>query len=223
MDEVGEILPGVSERYKTAILVGNFDGIKKADAVNGIENIVYDEELANRGIGFAKAIAVAIMGNEADKRFKHAGRFLRGLDGVRAILDVTQKCQGKLLTNYDVDMKCLLGTLDADKMGAMEKEAEYKNYGRLCEFITRLYKDYADAQHDDRDVLSAKIDSRYEELAAQRATVTRAAQNLLLDGNSAHKPKRLVAGTIEEMKLNAEAIQSYTERKAAEKASKNSH
>lgn len=223
MDEVGAILPGVSERYKTAILVGNFDGIKKTDAVNGVENIVYDEELANRGIGFAKAIAVAVMGNEADKRFKHAGRFLRGLDGVRAILDVTQKCQGKLLTNYDVDMKCLLGTLDADKMGAMEKEAEYKNYGRLCEFITRQYKDYADAQHDDRDVLSAEIDSRYEELAAQRATDTRAAQNLLLDGNSAHKPKRLVSGTIEEMKLNAEAIQSYTERKAAEKAGKNSH
>ena len=223
MDEVGAILLGVSERYKTAILVGNFDGIKKADAVNGIENIVYDEELANRGIGFAKAIAVAIMGNEADKRFKHAGRFLRGLDGVRAILDVTQKCQGKLLTNYDVDMKCLLGTLDADKMSALEKEAEYKNYGRLCEFITRLYKDYAEAQHDDREAISAGIDSRYEELAAQRASATREAQNLLLDGNAAHRPKRLVSGTIEEMKLNAEAIQSYTERKAAEKAGKISH
>jgi len=223
MDEVGEILPGVSERYKTAILAGNFDGIKKADAVNGVESIVYDEELAKRGIGFAKAIAVAIMGNEADKRFKHAARFLRGLDGVRAILDVTKKCSGKLLVNYDIDMKCLLGKLDAEKMGVMEEEAFWKNYGRLYDFFANLYKDYASGKHDDREAISAGIDSRYEELAAQRASATREAQNLLLDGNAAHRPKRLVSGTIEEMKLNAEAIQSYTERKAAEKAGKNSH
>ncbi len=223
MDEVGEILPGVSERYKTAILAGNFDGIKKADAVNGVESIVYDEDLANRGIGFAKAIAVAIMGNEVDKRYKHAGRFLRGLDGVKAILDVTNRCPGGLLVNYDVDMKCLLGTLEAEKMSAIEKGAEWKNYGSLSEYITRSYRNYVETQHDDREAVSADIDSRYEELAAQRASAAAYANQLLLTDRTGRKPKRLKTGSIEEMKQNAAAIQSYAERKAAEKADKNSH
>ena len=120
-------------------------------------------------------------------------------------------------------MKCLLGKLDAENMGVIEEEAFWKNYGKLYDLIARLYKDYASGKHDDREAISAGIDSKYEELAALRTTATREAQSLLLDGNSVHRPKRLVSGTIEEMKLNAEAIQSYMERKAAEKASKNSH
>ena len=223
MDEVGEILPGVSERYKTAILVGNFDGIKKTDAENGVESIVYDEDLANRGIGFAKSIAVAIMGNEADKRYKHAGRFLRGLDGVKAILDVTKRCSGALLVNYDIDMKCLLGRLDAEKMEIIEKDAEHKNLGRLIDFMTRLYKDYAEARHDDRESISEEIDVRYEELAAKRATAESEAKEHLLTGDAGRKPKRITSGTVDEMRLNADAIRSYTERKAAEKAEKDSH
>ena len=223
MDEVGEILPGVSERYKTAILAGNFDGIKKSDAVNGVESITYDEDIANRGIGFAKAIAVTIMENEADKRFKYAARFLRSLEGVRAILEVTNKCPGKLLAHYDIDMKCILGSLDEETMEKLDEDAGWKNYGRLVDFFTHLYKDYAGASHDNREELSANIDIRYKELSAQRATAKHEAQVQLLNGNSARKPKRITGGTIEEMKLNADAIQSYEERKAAKNSEKQSH
>ena len=65
--------------------------------------------------------------------------------------------------------------------------------------------------------------SKYEALAEKRRVQAAKERLAALDGNTGKKPKRLKTGSIEEMKQNAAAIQSYAERKAAEKADKNSH
>lgn len=223
MDEVGKILPGVSERYKTAILVGNFDGIRKADAINGDDNIVYEEDIANRGIGFAKAIAVTIDAN-GTMDTRHACRYLRSLDGMKAIMSFTQILSGELLTHFDVDMKNWLGNLDTETLIKLGADVLGRNYGgRDTQRLIKNYKEFADAHKNDRAELSAVIDSKYEALAEKRRVQAAKERLAALDGNTGKKPKRLKTGSIEEMKQNAAAIQSYAERKAAEKADKNSH
>lgn len=222
MDEVGEILPGVSERYKTAILAGNFDGIRKADAINGEDNIIYDEDIANRGIGFAKAIAVTIDVNEAEDT-RYACRYLRSLDGMKAIMSVTRVLSGELLAHFDLDMKNWLGNLDTETFKMFGADVLGRNYGRDTQKLLKNYKEFATAHRNDRAELSAEIDSRYEALAEKRKALEAKERVAALDGNTGKKPKRLKTGSVEEMRLNAEAILSYTERKNAEKAEKNSH
>lgn len=221
MDEVGEILPGVSERYKSGILTGNQNGMKKADAVNGRETLVYDEPLVVRGIGFAKAIAVGLpVDGKVSKDRKTVGKWFRRLEGIRTILSVVPQCSGGLISTFDVDMKNFLGHLDNQQVEIIAGLINKRSFGELDAYFLRQYKEYAEIHIEDRESVSAEIDDLYAELAEQRRVADEEARQKAISTTSTNRPPRLQSGSIEDMRLNVEAIDRYNSEKEARSSRK---
>ena len=221
MDEVGVILPESSERYKAGLLTGNLNGMKKADAVNGRETLVYDEQLVSRGLGFAKAIAVGLpVDGQVSKEQKIVGRWFRKLDGVRTILSVSSQCPGGMMLTFDVDMKVFLGHLESFQVLSMSGMILGKNTGALETYFLKQYKEYVQSHTTDRDAQSAEIDAKYAALAEQRKSAEAEARENAISNAPGKRPTRLLSGSIEEMRLNVEAMERYDKEKEERKSRK---
>jgi hypothetical protein len=221
MDEVGVILPESSERYKAGILTGNQNGMKKADAVNGRETLVYDEPLVVRGIGFAKAIAVGLpVDGKVSKDRKTVGKWFRRLEGIRTILSVVPQCSGALISTFDVDMKNFLGHLDNQQVEIIAGLINKRSFGELDVYFLRQYKEYAEIHIEDRESVSAEIDALYAELAEQRRVADEEARQKAISTTSTNRPPRLQGGSIEDMRLNVEAMERYNKEKEERKSRK---
>ena len=219
MDAVGDILPGVSERYKSGILTGNQNGMKKADAVNGRETLVYDEPLVVRGIGFAKAIAVGLpIDGKVSKDRKTVGKWFRRLEGIRTILSVVPQCSGALITTFDVDMKNYLGHLNSRQVEIIAGLINKRSFGELDAYFLKQYKEYAEMHIEDRESVSAEIDALFAELSERRRVADEEARLSAISSTSGRRPPRLQGGSIEDMRRNVEAIDRYN----AEKEERNS-
>ena len=217
MDEVGEILPAASERFKIYILTGNRDGIKKSDAIHGKEAIDYDEKLALRGIEFARAIAVRLprTGKDLTDEQKLVAKYFTSLMGIDLVYHVKTKITGELLASFETDMKNFLGNLTDKEVKEIATKIEAKNLGDLQKFFLAEYKKYAEAHAADREALSSAIDAKYTKLAEKRGKKAEEDRKKALTTSSDPKerPSKLKEGTLDEMKKNAEAIQRYLEKK----------
>lgn len=217
MDEVGEILPAASERFKIYILTGNRDGIKKSDAIHGKEAIDYDEKLALRGIEFARAIAVRLprTGKDLTDEQKLVAKYFTSLMGIDLVYHVKTKITGELLASFETDMKNFLANLSDKQVKEIATKIEAKNLGDLQKFFLAEYKKYAEAHAADREALSSAIDAKYTKLAEKRGKKAEEDRKKALTTSSDPKerPSKLKEGTLDEMKKNAEAIQRYLEKK----------
>ena len=221
MDELCAILPGVSERYKSYLLTGNPNGMKKADVEMGRETLVYDEALVARGTAFAIAIAVGLpIEGKISKEQMVVGKWFRRLEGVRTILSVIPQCSGALLATYDVDMKSFLGDLSDEQIESMAALITSRSYGELETYFLKQFKEYAETHTDSRDALSAEIDSKYAALAEQRKSAEAEARENAISNAPGKRPTRLLTGSIEEMRLNVEAMERYDKEKEERKSRK---
>lgn len=217
MDEIGKLLPSASERFKVYILTGDRDGIKKSDAIQGKEAIDYDEKVALRGIGFAKAIATALprTGKDLSKPQKLVAKYFTSLGGIDLVYHVSKKVAGELLAGYDTDMKNFLGNLTDKQVKEIAAKIEAKNIGELQKYFLAEYKKFAEAHVADRETLSSEIDTKYTKLAEKRGKKAEEDRKKALTSSSSPtaRPSRLKEGTLDEMKQNADAIQRYLEKK----------
>ena len=217
MDEIGTILPSVSERYKSYILTGDREGIKKSDAIHGKEVIEYDESMAIRGIGFAKAIAVKLprTGKELTKQQKLVAKYFTSLEGLDLIYHVSGKIAGDKMAGFDTYMKSFLGNLTDKQIKEMANKIEAKNIGDLKKYFLAEYKKFADAHVSDRESLSSEIDTKYTKQAEKRVKKAEEDRKKALTSSSSPtvRPSKLKDGTLDEMKKNVEAIQRYFEKK----------
>jgi len=217
MDEVGEILPAASERFKIYILTGNRDGIKKTDAIHGKEAIDYDEKLALRGIEFARAIAVRLprTGKDLTDEQKLVAKYFTSLVGIDLVYHVKTKITGELLASFETDMKNFLGNLTDKQVKDMAMRIVAKNLGDLQKYFLAEYKKYAEVHSSDREALSSAIDAKYTKLAEMRGKKAVEDRKKALTSSSypTVRPSKLKDGTLAEMKQNAEAIQRYLDKK----------
>ena len=217
MDEIGKILPSVSERFKVYILTGDRDGIKKSDAIQGKESIDYDEAMALRGVGFAKAIATKLprTGKERSKEQKLVAKYFNSLDGLDLIYHVSSKIAGDKMAGFDTYMKIFLGNLTDKQVKEMAIKIEAKNVGELKKYFLSEYKKFAGAHADDRDTLSSTIDAKYTKLAEKREEKATDDRKKALTSSSSPKerPSKLKNGSLDEMRQNADAIQRYLKKK----------
>ena len=221
MDEVGMILPESSERYKAGLLTGNLNGMKKADAVNGRETLVYDEQLVVRGIGFAKAVAAGLpVEGQVSKEQRIVGRWFRKLEGVRTILSVIPQLSGEMMLTFDTDMKNFIGELNSNQILTMSGMITGRNSGALETFFLKQFKEYAFSHSTDRETVSAEIDAKYAALAEQRKSVEAEARVNAISSTPGKRPTRLLTGSIEEMRLNVEAMERYDKEKEERKSRK---
>ena len=221
MDELSAILPGVSERYKSYLLTGNPNGMKKADVEMVKETLVYDEALVARGTAFAMAIAVGLpIEGKITKEQMVVGKWFRRLEGVRTILSVIPQCSGALLATYDVDMKSFLGDLSDEQIEGMAALITSRSYGELETYFLKQFKEYAETHTDSRDALSAEIDSKYAALAEQRKSAEAEARENAISNAPGKRPTRLLTGSIEEMRLNVDAMERYDKEKEERKSRK---
>ena len=217
MDVVGEILPSASERFKVYILTGSRDGIKKSDAVQGKESVEYDEKVALRGIGFAKAIAVAMprTGKDLSDTQKLVAKYFTSLGGIDLVYYVSNKIAGEMLAGYDTDMKNFLGNLSDKQVKDIADKIEAKNIGDLKKLFLTEYKKFAEAHTAERGTLSSEIDAKYSKLVEKRERKAEEDHRKALTPGTSERPTKLKDGTLAEMKQNAEALQKYAEKKYA--------
>ena len=218
MDELSAILPGVSERYKSYLLTCNPNGMKKADVEMGRETLVYDEALVARGTAFAIAIAVGLpIEGKISKEQMVVGKWFRRLEGVRTILSVIPQCSGALLATYDVDMKCFLGNIDGLSVSVMADLIKKRSYGEVEAYYLKRYKEYVDLHSEDRESVSADIETKYAALAEQRQRAEAEVRSNAVASDPDRRPARLLSGSVDDMRRNAEAIDRFNSKKQQEK------
>jgi hypothetical protein len=150
------------------------------------------------------------------------GKWFRRLEGVRTILSVIPQCSGALLATYDVDMKCFLGNIDGLSVSVMADLIKKRCYGDVEAYFLKRYKEYVDIHSVDRESVSADIEARYAVLAEQRQLAEAELRSNAIASDPDKRPARLLTGSVDDMRRNAEAIDRFNIKKQQEKEERKS-
>lgn len=124
------------------------------------------------------------------------------------------------MLTFDVDMKVFLGHLESFQVLSMSGMILGKNTGALETYFLKQYKEYVQSHTTDRDAQSAEIDAKYAALAEQRKSAEAEARENAISNAPGKRPTRLLTGSIEEMRLNVEAMERYDKEKEERKSRK---
>ena len=92
-----------------------------------------------------------------------------------------------------------------------------RSYGEVEAYFLKRYKEYVDLHSVDRESVSADIETKYTALAEQRQLAEAEVRSNAVASDPDRRPARLLSGSVDDMRRNAEAIDRFNSKKQQEK------